>query len=720
MKNSELKKRIPILLLHAVCAVLVMGLAVFVRSQSSSFLKEENELNEALTDQSGLPYLTDMDSYYHVRLVNNYLSRGMFGDTVKEDGTVWDLHSFSPEGRNAEYQPGIIWTTALVHRLTGISADILEYKLMAFLSAFAALAAYIIVARLTGVFGGLTAGIAVGCGPQFAIRTCYGRFDTDVFIIVLEVCLILFMLEALRAKTRGKKILLIALFAFSAVLYSLCWMPRYAILFTGLTIGGGMLYVLFEFCIRRKTAERKEKGFGPVKQEGMILAGLAGTVLVSQLLLFGVDLISGIFSALSFTNEAAKGSEAYPNLFVSVSELGKTQFFPKDLSRVLSGYIPEESPSAVNGAGGLLVVLISFVSLGFLLKLAWPKKDPKKRIPEEQRRLYSMYAWILCAWLFACLFLLRYGLRFIEHLSIPVGLLAGVLIGYFFQNSLLIKEKEKGGFKVEEVFPLSLIPALVLFPCAVIPVLSGAYEGCGDVRPSVSDASAKAMRFIREASGEDNALILTWWDMGYYYESESDHPCLWDGGSQNWMRGILVSNALISDDPELSRRILVMLANSGNAALEKLMEHTSAKDAVDLLFKALESDGEESVQKIRDTLGIDEEKAGEIDALIHPEAKRETWLIITYTMTRQIGWYEYFAGWDFSGKQEVPNATLYSYTPEGTPIFNTEQGQAYLSGVRGKETMWELFFNAKTTSYFTPAFEWHDGTEHVRIWRVEG
>jgi hypothetical protein len=186
------------------------------------------------------------------------------------------------------------------------------------------------------------------------------------------------------------------------------------------------------------------------------------------------------------------------------------------------------------------------------------------------------------------------------------------------------------------------------------------------------------------------------------------------------MRGILVSNALISDDPELSRRILVMLANSGNAALEKLMEHTSAKDAVDLLFKALESDGEESVQKIRDTLGIDEEKAGEIDALIHPEAKRETWLIITYTMTRQIGWYEYFAGWDFSGKQEVPNATLYSYTPEGTPIFNTEQGQAYLSGVRGKETMWELFFNAKTTPYFTPAFEWHDGTEHVRIWRVEG
>ncbi len=49
------------------------------------------------------------------------------GDIVKEDGSQWDLHSFAPEGRSADYQPGIILTSAMVHRLTGIPADHLAY-----------------------------------------------------------------------------------------------------------------------------------------------------------------------------------------------------------------------------------------------------------------------------------------------------------------------------------------------------------------------------------------------------------------------------------------------------------------------------------------------------------------------------------------------------------------------------------------------------------------
>ena len=716
MKNTRIKKQIPILITHFLCALLVMGLAVWTRGQSSSFLKEEGEIKDALTEEDGLPYLTDMDSYYHVRLLDNYLSKGMFGDVIKEDGTVWDLHSFSPEGRSAEYQPGIIWTTAFVHRLSGISLRILEYRLMAFLAAFAALAAYLIGVRISGLSCGLTAGILTGCGPQFALRTCYGRFDTDVFIIVLELCLILTMCEALRAKKRGKRILFVLLFASSAILYSLCWMPRYAILFTCLTLGGGVLYAGFEWLIEWK--RNKKKSSGSLKQEWITLAGMGLAVLISQILFFGLDLFSDIRSAFSFTNEAAKGSEAFPNLFVSVSELGKTSLFPENLSKILSGYAAGESPSAVNGVGGLIAFACAVFGLILLVRLALPGK--KNRTPEEKRKIYSLYAWVLGVWFFAGLFLLGYGIRFIEHLSIPVGLLAGSLIGWLFQNSLQVREREGFGFKVEEVFPLALIPALILLPACLIPCVSGAYAACADARPSVSDASAKAMRFIRENSSGEDALIESWWDMGYFYESASDHPCLWDGGSQNWMRGLLVARALVSDDLAFSQKILVMLAENGNAALEEMMEYADAKTAADLLFDALAANREEAIVLLQNGLGIEEEKASLIEAMIHPEKTREIYLIITYTMTRQIGWYEYFSNWDFSGSQPVPNATLYSYTPEGTPLFNTEEGQEYLKGIRGKETMWELFFNAKKSPYFTPAFEWHDGTEHVRVWHVEG
>ena len=73
----------------------------------------------------------------------------------------------------------------------------------------------------------------------------------------------------------------------------------------------------------------------------------------------------------------------------------------------------------------------------------------------------------------------------------------------------------------------------------------------------------------------------------------------------------------------------------------------------------------------------------------------------------------------FTGLQQRPRSTYYSYTPEGTPAFNTEQGMEYLKNVRGHEVMWRLFFDAEVMDGFTPAFESHDGIEHVRIWKVD-
>ena len=104
---------------------------------------------------------------------------------------------------------------------------------------------------------------------------------------------------------------------------------------------------------------------------------------------------------------------------------------------------------------------------------------------------------------------------------------------------------------------------------------------------------------------------------------------------------------------------------------------------------------------------------------MHPVKTHDTYLIITYTMTRQLGWYEYYANWDFTGTQPTPGNTMYSYTPEGTPAFSTKSGQEYLDEVRENEMLWRLFFDAEHTSCFTPAYEFYDGMEHVRVWRVE-
>ncbi len=162
-----------------------------------------------------------------------------------------------------------------------------------------------------------------------------------------------------------------------------------------------------------------------------------------------------------------------------------------------------------------------------------------------------------------------------------------------------------------------------------------------------------------------------------------------------------------------------MLACSGNKAVDMLMEHTDAATSFEVIWEALMLDRDRACELIEDKCGMSADEAARAEELIHPAAGKEAYLILTYTMTKQLGWYEYYADWDFTGTQELPDATWYSYMPDGTPVFLTEKGQEYLEEKRADEIMWRLFFNAEENPYFIPAFEWHDGVEHVRVWKIK-
>ena len=713
--DSEKLRHIAVVCLRVFCVAAVMAAAVLVRSAPASFKGDSEAIVEAYTDESGIPYLTDMDSYYHVRLVDTYLESSSIADTYLEDGSAWDTHSYYPEGRSAEYQPGIVWLTAAVWKLFGGSLAVVEYRIAAFVSALAALVAYVIGRRFSGWAGGLAAGLLVGCAPQFALRTCYGRFDTDMFVVLMELLLILFFMESMRAKTGLKKAVFAAAFAASASVYALCWTPRYTFMFAGLTLAGGLVYILAAHFSPENKASRTAGAFF---KSPAFLALLAGGLLsvFGLMLIAGPSIIKGIISVFSFSTTSSTGQGVLPNLFASVSELAGARFFPVNISQMFSGYVAGEAPAVVNGVGGAAALLLSFIGLIWLLISCIPGLKTKLWAPDRPVRL--LYLCVLGVWMAGGLFLMRYGVRFMEHMAIPVGLLAGGFIGQLFMHA---KEKRENGAAQSDRKTQILRIAVPVLVCAaaVIPAVAGSARACSGVRPSVTDSSVNAMLYIENNAKSDDAVIASWWDMGYFYESESDHPCLWDGGTQIPARAILVAKALVTEDMELSRRIILMLSGSGNAAVEYLMDRTDPKTVYEALWEALPLEKTAARKSLAARCSISAKEAEEAEALIHPAVSKETYFIITYTMTRQIGWYEYYANWDFTGEQPLPSATLYDYTPDGTPLFNTEAGQAYLSSIRGKETMWELFFNAKKTPCFTPAFEWHDGLEHVRVWKVE-
>lgn len=703
-------------LLCALCALAVMAAAFLVRTGPAAMAGSTEEVRAAFTDDDGVPYLTDMDSYYHVRLVEQFLKNGRLGDAVLDDGRLWDLHSMYPEGRSAEYEPGIVWLTVGVWRVFGGSLSALEYRLSAIVSVLAALVAFLIGWRSGGVFGGVTAGLLVGCAPQFVLRTCYGRFDTDMFVILMECLLILLLTESLRGRRLLKKIAFSVAFALASAAYGLCWMPKYSLLFAGLTLAGGLLYVLVSPLWERAGQEKGARAYF-ARPALWTLIGCGLLTLAAVVACFGTGMIARVFSALGFSTEVSSGQGALPNLFSSISELSRARFLPNSVRQVFAGYVPGQSPSVVNGVGGLLALLLAFAGLVRLALPCFARFETS--FPAPEKRVGGVYLCVLGVWLIGGFVLVGYGVRFLEHLAIPVGLLAGSFVGLLFENARKKAEQTEKPRRARRTLTVRAAVCALVCAAAVSPGIVGSARAVSDVRPSVTDASAKAMQFVRSDARETDAVLVSWWDMGYFYEQRADHPCLWDGGTQNGTRSVLVAKALVTEDLELARRIWLMLASSGNAGIDYLMRFTDARTAYETIWEALPKEKAEAEAIIRSRCGMDADAAAQAEAYLHPEAPKETYLVLTYTMTQQIGWYEYFANWDFTGQQPLPSSTYYSYTPEGTPLFDTQEGQAYLEGVRGQEALWELFFNAKRTDCFTPAYEWHDGLEHVRIWRVE-
>lgn len=700
--NAERTKNTASVLLHVICMLAITAFAVFLRTAPLSMTGETEETKAVYTDEEGTPYLTDLDSYYHVRLVNNFLKNRMLGDSYTKDGTPRDTLSYYPEGRSAAYQPGIVYLTVLFYRLFGGSLNALEYRIGAFVAALAAIAAYLIGLRISGRAGAIASGLLVSCAPIYVLRTCYGRFDTDMFVVLIELFLIFFITEILRADSRKNRILSALGFALTAIIFSLCWTPTYGMLFVGLTLFGGLLFLIVSPFLTEGHGSCAAKF---IRQPAIpALAASVAVIAVGLVITTGPKVFSNIIRGLFFSTASETGQGSLPNLLASIAELATANLFPENLSLSFYGYIPNEAISGVNGIGGAMVLIFAFAGFMWLFISGIPRFRNEEETLSAKDSL--IYVCVLVPWFAACLYLTHSGSRFIEHLSIPAGLLAGGMIGRLFMGITLKKR------------PVRFVISALVTAAVLIPALIGSYQASADSRPTVTDSSMEAMRFIKENAEDPSAVISSWWDMGYYYESESGHPCMWDGGTQNGVRAILISKALTTDDPILAGRILLMLSHCGNSAVNLLMQHCDTAAAFDILWEVLVTDKENALSLLESKGNLSAEDAENAWSLMRPDKPKETYLLLTYMMTGQIGWYEYYANWDFTGTQEIPESTYYAYAPDGTPLSQTEEGKDYMESTRKNELLWRLFFDAKKTPSFEPVFEWHDGLEHVRIWKV--
>ena len=206
--------------------VLLFSVVFYIRAEASNIGGVPADAKKFYEDADGLPYFSEMDSYYNYRLTMNYLTKGIMGDTLV-DGKPYDLHSYYPPGRPVDYPPLIVYVTSAAYRVLNFFGDFslkeVAFWMGAFIGSLCVIPAYLFVRRITNDYGGFAAALIVGLVPTYVAHTYAGFFDTDMFNFVLPLFVFWFFTEGMLASSMRGKVGYALAAAVSILVFSAAW-----------------------------------------------------------------------------------------------------------------------------------------------------------------------------------------------------------------------------------------------------------------------------------------------------------------------------------------------------------------------------------------------------------------------------------------------------------------------------------------------------------------
>lgn len=798
MENQKVKT-----ILKSVVIIAVLFLIVFaLRAQSADIGGVPNEIKANYIDADGLPYFSEMDSYFNLRMTQDYMDHGYFGDTLV-NGSGWDMHSYYPSGRDVgSYQPMIAYVTSFLYGIVNMFQDMslkeVAFWTGAFISSFAVIPAYIFTRRITNDYGAIAATLIVALGPNYISHTFAGFFDTDMFNVTLPLFFILFFIEAVKSDKLVHRIIFAILSVISIGIYSLSWTgfmfyPAVMIL---------VMIVFFILCFYldinvlepSKNYENKlswlinqKELFSTVLIIVLGIVGLLCTVGIGGIL-NAISGLTGGFSLLSAANDV------WPNVFVSVAEMQK----PNLLFGGLPGSFLANTNGVINGVGGIvaffgvLLVLYTFVQRLFRLRSVKLRDDPSKphkskrqatSVRKEQerfrislkdigsfgssdeinksKRFNVLYLSLFFVWILASAAAVTQGTRFIQVLVVPMGICAGIFVGYAADyvksnvddDKVLLLLAIVSAFLI--AFPITQIAyglenartigiavfvvlavisavlilarksikdsdvsikralVVVLITLALVsPTVCGAFQTTAATVPGSSDPMWNAMDFVKENSTNDT-VIISWWDFGYLFQVASDHPTAFDGGSQSGDRAYWVGKALTTSDVAQSKGILQMLGTTGSNASDLLCEYTGSNvTAVDALDKTLGKSREDAKSTLMKDYNLTEKQANAVLKQSHPSNPNNVSFVLSSDMISKAGWWSYFGSWNF----DTLNSTNYQYymandyvkinpNSQGNITVLNDSGILYNAEVKRGSKVTNTSINTSTTAQMNAVWD---------------
>ena len=465
----------------SVVIVLILLAVVFaLRAPAADLGGIPADYKAEYVDSSGLPYFSEMDSYYNLRLTEDYVDHGYVGDE-KINNTEWDMHRYAPTGEAVSYEMGIVYVTSFLHNLFG-NQTVKETAFWtgAIISALAVVPAFIFSRRLTNDYGAIVATLIIALAPNYFSHTFAGFFDTDMFYYIFALFFVFFFVETIRAKNIVFKILFAVLSILSIGLFSMSWQGY--IFYVGLMGLFAVVYLIA--CYFFNVGDDNQDEYSNklqwfIRQNELLSIIILGVVGFVGLALFqGIDGVLGIFGSVTgllSLQSASRTVGGFPNVLISVAEMQ----MPNLLGGGMTSAFLANTNGVVNGIGGMailfaglavLYVLVSRVLKLRKVKVKTPgnttKKPPKgkrlssaKKIDNDfkfninlgnfefgssdellaSKRLTVLYTTLFVVWVIITALAVSRGSRFITTIVLPFGLLAGIFVGFatdYIKNKL--------------------------------------------------------------------------------------------------------------------------------------------------------------------------------------------------------------------------------------------------------------------------------------------
>lgn len=469
----------------SVIIILVLLAIVFALKAPAADLNAlSGEYKSTYVDSSGLPYFSEMDSYYNLRLTQDYVDHGYVGDE-QINGSEWDMHRYAPTGEKINYEMAIVWVTTFLHDFVNQYMGSHSVKEVAFwtgaiISTLAVIPAYIFSRRLTNDVGAIVATLIIVLAPNYFAHTFPGFFDTDMFYYIFSLFFIFFFVESIRAENIIYKVLFAILSVISIGLFSQSWTGY--IFYVGLMGVFSVVYLIA--CYLFNVGEDNQGDYSNkilwfIHQKDILSIVILGVIAFVGLAIFqGVSGVTGIFNqllSLLSLQSASRVVGGFPNVLISVAEMQ----MPNLLGSGMTSAFLANTNGVVNGIGGISILFAGLIVLYFFVKRVFDfrkvkpkttqsksKKPPKgkrlssaKKIDDnlklninfgtfdfssisdilESKRLTVLYASLFIVWVVITALAVTRGSRFITTIVLPFGIMAGVFVGFaidYIKNKL--------------------------------------------------------------------------------------------------------------------------------------------------------------------------------------------------------------------------------------------------------------------------------------------